>query len=422
MHVQDDNPGEHIKWIYSSIAHTDAACNMQAMKSVCFLFNHDTPHQVAHMAGIAAALAERYPDIKSAAMVSDENIRQALARNVAPTALKKLEIAPMKFPRWLDSLITPLNRLMPARRFLRLHWNAPYLRTFDAIISTERTCLTLKKRWREDGPKFIHVPHGAGDRNVTHHPEKKLFDHFLLSGLKMRDQMVRHNIARPEDCSIIGYPKFDSIGLRPKKRFFQNDNPVFLYNPHFDPALSSWYNHGVDILDWFYANSDRYNLIFAPHIMLFFKKTHISLEYKVSRQRPDIPSKYLNSSNILIDTDSKNLFDMSYTLSADAYIGDVSSQIYEFLYSPRPCFFVDVRHHKDTKSKEETYDSWTCGPVASNMTELAPYLLDWRAVGQQYLDRQTRLINYMTDRTNPNSAAARGADAVAKYLGISLHQ
>ena len=31
---------------------------------------------------------------------------------------------------------------------------------------------------------------------------------------------------------------------------------------------------------------------------------------------------------------------MSY-LSADVYLGDVSSQVYEFIYKPRPCLFLN---------------------------------------------------------------------------------
>ena len=34
--------------------------------------------------------------------------------------------------------------------------------------------------------------------------------------------------------------------------------------------------------------------------------------------------------------------DMTYIMSADAYIGDVSSQVYEFLIQPRPCLFLNA--------------------------------------------------------------------------------
>ena len=34
---------------------------------------------------------------------------------------------------------------------------------------------------------------------------------------------------------------------------------------------------------------------------------------------------------------------MAYTQRADIYLGDVSSQVYEFLLNPRPCVFLNPR-------------------------------------------------------------------------------
>ncbi|MEX6209548.1 hypothetical protein AB6G58_04835 [Providencia huaxiensis] len=37
------------------------------------------------------------------------------------------------------------------------------------------------------------------------------------------------------------------------KKLFNNDNPVVVYNPHWDNGLnqSSWFNYGLDILEFF---------------------------------------------------------------------------------------------------------------------------------------------------------------------------
>jgi hypothetical protein len=71
--------------------------------------------------------------------------------------------------------------------------------------------------------------------------------------------------------------------------------------------------------------------------MLFKKKLHVSLEYRTARLRPDLAPRWHEAANILIDTGSTRLVDMTYTLSADGYIGDVSSQIYEFSFIRAPC-------------------------------------------------------------------------------------
>ena len=381
------------------------------MKSVLFLFNHDAAHQVSHMAGMAAELSKQQPEIKVVAAVSNANIKAELIKSVG-TLPESLTIYDLSLPLWLDKLVDLIGHLAPIGRITRLRWHNSYLRRFDIIASTERTCLMLKRRWGINGPRFIHLPHGAGDRNVTHHPEKKDFDLFLLSGTKMMDQMIRHGIATAEQCRIIGYPKFDDLPTRKPEQLFANNRPSFLYNPHFDPHLSSWYEHGPAILEWFYQRPEQYNLIFAPHVMLFRKELHISPEYKLSKRRPGLDEKYRSAPNILIDTDSERLFDMSYTLSADAYIGDVSSQIYEFLIRPRPCYFVDTH----SAPREEPYDSWNCGPVLRSAEALFPLLDDWQELGQQYKDVQVKLINHTFDYSDPRPAAVRGAEAIANYL------
>lgn len=380
---------------------------------VCFLFNHDAAHQVAHSIGLAAILAEQYDHVETVIAYGNNSIRKEIEQHLTPTQIQALHWYDLSLPEFVQSILLPLNKLFPIRRLARLYAAAGYLRKFDILVSTERTCLTLKRRWANKGPKFAYIPHGSGDRNVAYHPALKDFDLMLLSGQKLVDQMVANNIVPAEKCRIIGYPKFDALIGRTPETFFDNDNPVFLYNPHFDPLLSSWYDHGEAILEWFYTNQDRYNLIFAPHVMLFFKTAHMSLEYKKGRIRPDVNKKYFQAPNIRIDVDSPRLFDMSYTLAADAYIGDVSSQVYEFLYRKRPVYFIDT--HSDANSPDEpAYEFWLNGPVAENASQLMAMLENWEDVGRQYLEQQNRLMEYTISIEASRTAAERGAQAIAE--------
>jgi hypothetical protein len=384
---------------------------------ILFLYNHDAGHQVAHSIGIAAALAVQFPDIETTVAYGSDMIRSEIEGHLSDEQKSKL--------RWLDlalggianTLFAPLNRLFPARRLGRLIAGAPRLRRFDMIVSTERTCLMLKRRWGENGPQFVYIPHGSGDRNVAYHPALKDFDLMLLSGQKLVDQMVAHNIVPASKCRIIGYPKFDALIGKAPEKFFDNDNPVFLYNPHFDPVMSSWYDHGNSIVEWFYERADHYNLIFAPHVMLFFKKMHLSPEYKKGRIRPDIDPRFINAPNIRIDLDSPRLFDMSYTLSADAYIGDVSSQIYEFLIRPRACFFIDT-HGGEDAGGNPAYEFWRNGPVAHIMDDLYPMLEQFEDIGTRYRADQVRLMDYTISIDPDCSAAMRGAYALAQAVGV----
>jgi len=387
---------------------------------VTFLFNHDAGHQVAHLAGIAGAFALREKAFRAVIAFGSETTRKEVEKLLTPEQIAALEWQPLALPEMLRMLTKGLNRLVPVHRILRLYWHNAILRKSAAIVSTERTCLTLKRHWakfrrRDHCPAFVCVPHGSGDRNVSVHPAFRDFDLLMVSGQKVVDQMVEAGASTAERCRIIGYAKFDILRGRTPEAFFDNDKPTFLYNPHFDPHMSSWYDHGADILQFFYENPDRYNLIFAPHVMLFYKKVHISPEYRVTRKRPDIDPKYYDAPNIRIDVDSPRLFDMSYTLSADAYIGDVSSQVYEFLYRPRACFFIDT-HSITAPGAPPEYDFWNNGPVVRTAKQLIPLLPDYVKIAAQYRDAQEQRMAYTADQSDPRPASERGADALGRYI------
>ena len=263
-------------------------------------------------------------------------------------------------------------------------------------------------------PRFIRVPHGAGDRKVTYHPDYKRFDRVLLAGQKAVDQMVRMGVER-DRLRIVGYPKFDAVDTSARPSFFDNDRPTFVYNPHFDPHLSSWYDAGPALLDWFASSEgQQFNCIFAPHVMLFRKRLHISLEYRVARLRPDIPELVRRADNILIDLDSPRLFDMSYMLAADAYIGDASSQIYEFLLRPRPVFLLDPNGALHVEG-DTALPFLAAGPRCAGSKPLTKVIPTWRETGADYVQAQRNLVAY-TFHTGDTPSPQRAAAAIAEAL------
>lgn len=263
-------------------------------------------------------------------------------------------------------------------------------------------------------PLFAKVPHGAGDRSVAYHPDYKRFDRSFVAGQKVVEQLVAHGVER-EKLVIIGYPKFETVDLEARPDFFGNGRPTFVYNPHFDPHLSSWYDAGPELLRWFASEQgQQFNMIFAPHVMLFRKALHVSPEYKTARQRPDVPEEALNAPNIRIDLDGPNLFDMSYTLGADGYIGDVSSQIYEFLARPRPAFFLDCR--EDARDEDDEWHLfWDAGPVVKSVDQLTALLPSYAAIGEEYRARQQEIFEYTID-LGDRPASERAADAIAECV------
>lgn len=381
---------------------------------ILFLFNHDAPHQIAHLGGIVRALHAMAPDARIICATGIPTIRRHLEALLGETVSAGVEWLDISLPRWLDRALALPNRIAPVRRLATLDHHARALLDCDVLVSAERTCLRLRRKQARFGShaRFVHVPHGAGDRAVTFHPTKAGFDRMLVAGDKTARELVARGVTSADKLRVVGYPKFDSVDRAQRLRLFDNDRPVFLYNPHFDPYLSSWYDEGPALLDWFAREKGRhFNLVFAPHIMLFRKQRHVSPEYRTMRRRPDIQPAWREAPNILIDTGSERLVDMSYTLAADAYIGDVSSQIYEFLIRPRAAFFID-RFSQDSRSREGRYPAWEAGDVVGTTAELITLLPDFVARGALYRSRQESLFADTISRDPARSASQRAAEAI----------
>lgn len=81
-----------------------------------------------------------------------------------------------------------------------------------------------------------------------------------------------------------------------------------------------------------------------------------------------ILARSLRGDNIKVDLGSRASTDMSYTLSADVYLGDASSQVYEFLLPPRPCIFLNSQGHQ--WQGDPNFQHWTAGEVITQPEQL----------------------------------------------------
>jgi hypothetical protein len=316
---------------------------------ICFLFVAQL-HQMLHGLTIAAELA-RSADIDVHVMSSSE-ANLAYARRL----IAALGDPPVTFALAGPSVLRRLSDWAGAAtppKLLALAAAVPTLRGFDAIALPERTSLILRHMGVRR-PSFIHLDHGAGDRAISADPRIAAFDFALVSGEKQRDRFERAGLIRPGAYAVTGYAKFEAADAArdPTWRPFANGRPIVLYNPHFCD-LGSWQRFGIDLVAKFAAN-DRYNLIVAPHVRLCASPGRRRAVAAALRHVADCP-------HILIDLGSDRSVDMTYTNLADIYIGDVSSQIYEFIRTPRPALFLDA-HGVDWASSED-YAHWRMGPV-----------------------------------------------------------
>lgn len=381
-----------------------APAPVAALPRVAFLFNAQA-HQILHGITTAEALALHWRanvDILSASAAHLD-----LARSLtAPESHCLLRFRRIGGP-WLHRMADALGSAVPPK-LLTLAVARGELDGYDAIALPERTS-TIMRRFGVRRPRLIHVDHGAGDRAVGFDRRIRLFDFALVAGEKQRRRMSEKGLIRRGAHAVVGYPKFEAVDrLRdPAWTPFVEDRPIILYNPHFSETLGSWSRDGVGIVDAI-ARDGRFNLIVAPHIRLCDRKrTRAEVEKMLS--------SYAGLPHVHIDLGSHRSIDMSYTAMADIYVGDVSSQIYEYLRRPAPALFVNSHGH--AWQGDPDYAHWRCGPVIGGAAEIIPGL-DLAIAGHAgFLDEQRRAFADTFDLRDGESHSERAAAAIAAFLG-----
>lgn len=376
-----------------------------------FLFNHDQTHQLAHALPVALELIAQHPEIE--VVIATTNDR--MTSEVKHLALQSgISVSPVQLS--LKSRATRLaarglGRLLPLAKICVYRDNLDFFRSLDALVVTEKTSLLLKTRYGLDQLKIIHTRHGAGDRAIGFDKASARFDHVLVSGPKIRDRLAAEAGVPRDRMSMVGYPKFDLPPPSPVMDFSRPELPTILYNPHCSPHLSSWYKHGRAVLDYFLKDG-RYNLIFAPHVMLFHRSFVVSID-KLRIERPGrIDRRYFEAPNIHIDLGSRASTDMTYTAAADLYLGDVSSQVYEFLRTPRPCLFLDS--HQTNWRGNPNYAHWQAGDVIRDPARLG-FAIDQALAGH---DRYRSAQKALFDSSFDLSAERSSRRAARAILGV----
>ena len=372
-------------------------------KKAGFLFNHAAAHQVLHAAPIAFELSRQYPDTEVTIITSSDEIEN-VAREIG-------DLYPgnrVHFKRaYIPKIIKMLQPLVHNIAFIKKDavriCNRDFFKTLDVLVTPEANSLKLKNHPDLSHLKIIHTRHGAGDRSVGYHQRNKNFDLVLCPGAKIRDRMKQDLEMRDEQLAVTGYPKFEVIDrLKPPKDFFENAKPIVLYNPHFSRKESSWRTHGIDVLE-FFKNQSNFNLIFAPHILLYKR----GLRHGAKSLR-----RYRNLPHIHIDTGSKASINMTYTSLADIYLGDVSSQVYEFVRNPGPCIFID--NGADPNPDNRLYHAM--GDVIQDISELPRTLENaFSKHDEEYREKQKELFRQTFDE-NGTDPSIRGARAIKDFL------
>ncbi|RVQ69023.1 glycosyl transferase [Croceicoccus ponticola] len=311
-------------------------------------------HQLPHFIPLVMKLHERGL-VKPKIFVPDREHREFIEMLATRLKLPVPPIVIMKLPYAIE-------RWVRGKRF-RLLWWARKLRDADALLSAERTS-TILTRLPGKCPRFLHIPHGAGDGAKGFEPRLKRFDEILTAGEKDRQRVVMMGLCPDTRVHAVGGVKVATLTstVEPERRF-SNSLPTVFYNPHFSERLGTFHQVADRLIDEI-ERDPRYNLVLAPHIRLAEK-----LDAAV-RKRMESRS----CERVIVDFGSDLSCDMTYARTSDLYIGDVSSQVYEFIMRPRPCLFL--RQGDTDWLGNPDYAMWKFGPVIGLDAPLIPAIDD----------------------------------------------
>jgi hypothetical protein len=368
---------------------------------IAFVFMAE-PYQCYHGAAVAFAMT-RIPEVEVTIYYNDPDSLYHLDRiRVVYGA------APTTYVRMKRSLLAKAIQGLKIFGFFKYsvyRSNEPALARHDAVFTVEDTAFRLFETAKPaDRPWKIYMPHGAGDGIVGFSGRAKQFDLVLLPGPKSVERMLTLGYVRPDNYRAVGLVKLETANLLSDRHgaFFTVERPTVLYNAHKTPHLRSWDKFIEPMLAGF-ANSDDHNLIVAPHVK-FFRRRSKRLRAKWEAR---------SSANVIIDTGSNHSVDMSYTRAADIYVGDISSQVYEFLVEPRPCVFLNA--HRLAWEDNPSYAHWFLGDVITEPEQLMPAIRSAKARHPIYLERQiTMAAASLGDRSA--GLSDRAAHAVVQFL------
>jgi len=372
---------------------------MGKTKKIAFIFL-DEIHHINHFVPIAIELAKKN-QVSIVTYPSEHTYLLNKLKTLGGDDVKVEQLSTHWFRAFTDKL---KNRRLPRNNFW-VKKNASYIfRNFNVLIFSGFTHRNfLKIATNEKRPIFIKIPHGFSGRDHGYYSYFSDFDFKLLFG--DFDLEMLKNKTDIGNFKIFGYPKFDVLSNDSSKKLFSNNKKTILYCPHFSPKKSSWKKFGIEILEFFY-NQHHYNLIFAPHINLFNRKG--------GEDEKLISKKYYNSPNIHIDLGSVASVDMVHVKRADIYLGDISSQVYEFIIDPKPCIFINSENI--VYQNDINYRFWQCGEVIDSLDQLDDALKNSEEIFKEFepIQKKINSENYYTEEGS--TASERAANAINSFL------
>lgn len=342
-------------------------------------------HQFLHGLPVAAALSHR-SGVSVILFVTGPDDARIAREMMEQLGASETRLDIMLLPAPLERLAARDGWTSIAKTLRLLWWNRR-VRACACVVALERTSALLA-RLPGHCPPLVQIPHGVGgarraggggiDRRFA------AFDLALVAGESDRRGTIALGLLPPERVVAVGQLKLaglNRLGKLKRHKLFANDRPTILYNPHFHPRRGSWDRYGRELIR-LVREDGGFNLIVAPHMRLFADARREEGAALEALADPDW---------LIVDTRSRRLVDMTYTLGADIYLGDFSSQLFEWLAIPRPCVFIDqIGDGGIDDSKLPTM--WSLGETVTDARGLMAALRRAQSAHETYLARQNEAM------------------------------
>ncbi len=367
---------------------------------IAFLFIAEA-YQAYHGAAVLLELRE-LPGVEVHAFHNDSETPEHLARIAKAWGME--DVRSERLPASASTRFVQRLRLFGFEKTPVLRQNEERLRSYDAVVSLEEVAHVLfAGHARPNRPALIFITHGAGDRAFPSMADSGRFDLILVKGTKDVERYLARGWARRGHIAATGNVKLETTARMrtTAQALFPNNRPVTLYNPHKARGQGSWKRFAEPLLELF-QQPGADNLIVAPHVKMFRRRSRRVRDRLRSRSRP----------NILVDPGSPASLDGTYIETADIYLGDVSSQVYDFLARPRPCVFLNA--HGTEWRNDPHFANWHLGEVIDDPADLEAALARAPMLHEDYVARQQELAAASNGQTE--GAARRSAEAIIRFL------
>ena len=361
------------------------------------------PYQAYHVSDIAAALSHD-PHVDLTILTVDPALDPLLERLEEGQFAKAVPHERLRTPAWVELLRKGRVFGILKQQVIANPANIARLSHFDAVITPTTHVADVRDRVPRS-TRFVYCYHGAGARQASYSPRMASFDLILPPGQSTADRLVADHLAAPGAAKAIGLVKLETCRRLAAKRppLFDNDAPTVLFSPHSQRQLRSWEKFAEPLIEHA-ASTGAFNLIVAPHIKMFSRKPRWQWR---QWERKAVPGR------VHIDLGSEASLDMRYTLGADIYCGDVSSQVYEFLVEPKPCVFLNA-HGADWQN-DPNYPMWRLGEVASTPDEAIRMIERASEVHPRFVELQ-RAERVLRIGDQESGMAERAAATIVEFL------